>query len=101
MACAFLARRKGIFLRLDDGRRVRVAGMRRTMGPPCGRRAVVGLATVEFDCRDARVSVFRPNRPGRLAQRLHAWFGRLGRETAVRPLRYERVDDPKDGMEER
>lgn len=95
MAGAFLARRKGIFLRLGDGRLVRVAGMWRRMGPPCGRKAVVGLATVEFDCRDARVSVFRPNRPGRLAQRLHAWAGRLERETAVRPLVYERVDGPK------
>ncbi len=95
MAGAFLARRKGIFLRLDDGRLVRVAGMRRRMGPPCGRKAVVGLATVEFDCHDARVSVFRPNRSGRLAQRLHAWAGRIGRETAARPLVYEWVDDPK------
>lgn len=94
MAGAFLARRKGIFLRLDDGRLLRAAGMRRTMGPPCGRKAVVGLATVEFDCRDARVSVYRPNRLGRLAQRAHAWLGRLRRETAVRPLLYERVDDP-------
>lgn len=101
MAGAFLARRKGIFLRLDDGRLVRVAGMRRRIGPPCGRKAVVGQATVEFDCRDARVSVFRPNRLGRLGQRLQAWVGRLGRETAVRPLVYERVDDSKGGMVER
>jgi methionyl-tRNA formyltransferase len=101
MAGAFLARRKGIFLRLDDGRLLRVAGMRRTMGPPNGGKAVVGLATVEFDCRDARVSVFRPNRPGRLAQRLHAWAGRLGRDAAVRQLLYERVDDPAGGMGER
>lgn len=101
MAGAFLARRKGIFLRLDDGRLVRVAGMRRKMGPPCGLKAVVGLATVEFDCRDARVSAFRPNRLGRLAQRLHAWAGRLGPEAAVRPLLYERVDDPRGEMEER
>lgn len=92
MAGAFLSRRKGIFLRLDDGRLVRVAGMRRRMGPPGGRKAVVGLATVEFDCRDARVSVFRPNPLGRLAQRVHARVGRLGRKAAVRPIRYERVD---------
>lgn len=90
-AAAFLGRRKGLRLRL--GEEVRVFELWRNLGAPTGRKPAVGLFTVEFDCADARVSMFRANRAGRLAMRLRdAWSDRSP-APAPRRVEFARVDD--------
>ena len=93
-AAAFLGRRKGLRLRLGEGE-VRVFELRRNLGAPTGRKPAVGLFTVEFDCADARVSMFRANRAGRLAMRLRD--ARSDRSPAPAPRRVEFVRVDGDG----
>jgi methionyl-tRNA formyltransferase len=91
-AAAFLGRRRGVWLRLG-GRLLRVHELRRILGPPDGRGPGVGPFTVEFDCADARVSMFRANRAGRLAMRLRDAVTRFSARPEARPAEYVQTDD--------
>ena len=90
-AAAFLGGRRGVWLRLG-GRLFRVHELRRIQGPPAGRGPAMGPFTIEFDCADARVSMFRANRAGRLAMRLRDAVARLSPRPPARPAEYVRTD---------
>jgi folate-dependent phosphoribosylglycinamide formyltransferase PurN len=91
-AGAFLDLRKGIRLRLG-ARAVGGFEMFRKLGKPTGRPPVFGLFTVAFDCADARISMFRTGRAGRLAMRLRNAVLRRLPAPATRPVSFRRVDE--------
>lgn len=91
-AGAFLDRRKGIRLRLGT-RTVDVFEMFRRIGEPTGRPPVFGLFTVEFDCADARISMLRTGRAGRLAMRVRNAVLRRLPLPGPRPVSFRRVDE--------
>ena len=91
-AGAFLDLRKGIRLRLG-ARTVGVFEMFRRIGKPTGRPPVFGMLTVEFDCADARISMLRTGRAGRLAMRVRNAVLRRLPLPAPRPVSFRRVDE--------
>ena len=67
--------------------------MFRRIGKPTGRPPVFGMLTVEFDCADARISMLRTGRAGRLAMRVRNAVLRRLPLPAPRPVSFRRVDE--------
>lgn len=88
-SCAFLRGCSGLFVRLADGTIISITGFRKRLEMKNWQPESVNPVTLDFDCADSRVSVFRNTRLGRFARRISLKIEKFHRFDTPRPVEFE------------
>jgi folate-dependent phosphoribosylglycinamide formyltransferase PurN len=88
-ACAFLRRHEGLIVRLQNGMLVNITGFRKRLKSAKMERSTLKLSTLDFECADARISLFRNNRLGRFLRRISNKIDKLRNVDTARVIEFE------------